>query len=122
MPRLDLGKKWKLFWNRYFSEPGQNAPLPRFAPDVTCRYQVTFSGTVQGVGFRWEVYHLAQRMQLTGYVENLPCGDVLAQLQGPENRIFYLIAFMESLKRITVEKKVMESLPLCPEETEFEIR
>lgn len=122
MLQLRLREKWKLFLNRYFSEPGQNAPLPRFGPDTVCRYRVTFSGTVQGVGFRWEVYHLAQRMKLTGYVENLPCGDVLAELQGPENRILYLIAFMESLKRITVEKKVVEPLPLCPVETEFEIR
>lgn len=122
MSLFHLGERCKLFWSRYIDEPGQNAPLPRFEPDTVCRFRVNFSGTVQGVGFRWEVYHLAQRMKLTGYVENLPCGDVRAELQGPENRIRYLMAFMESLKRITVERKTVEALPLCPTETEFEIR
>lgn len=117
-----LLEKCRLLLNPYIDEPGQNAPLPHFPPDTVRRYRITFFGTVQGVGFRWEVYHLARRMGLTGFVRNLPGGEVLAELQGPENKICYLTAFMGSLKRISVEREVAEELAVCPSETEFEIR
>ena len=97
----------------------QRLTLPAFSPQAIHRYRVTFSGRVQKVGFRLEVCELAGRLGLTGWCRNLANGDVLAELQGPENKIQYLLSFMESLKRIKIRRKVITELELCPEETGF---
>lgn len=97
----------------------QHAKLPDFEPDRVCRYRITFSGRVQKVGFRLEVAELAKRLNLTGYCENLPNGDVLAELQGTENKIHFLITFMESLIRIKITNKVVEEFPVLADETGF---
>ena len=46
---------------------------------------------VQGVGFRWFVYRLANQLDLTGYVTNLYSGDVEIQAEGERGRIEELI-------------------------------
>jgi acylphosphatase len=46
----------------------------------TVRYVV--SGRVQGVGFRWFVMREATRLDLAGYVRNLPDGSVEVVAQG----------------------------------------
>ena len=97
-----------------------HAKLPEFSPDRVCRYRIIFSGRVQKVGFRLEVQELAKRLNLTGFCENLPNGTVLAELQGPENRIRFLVSFLESLIRIKITGKTMEELPLREQETGFE--
>ena len=66
-----------------------------------------------------EVCELAKRLGLTGFCRNLENGDVMAQLQGSENKITYLISFMETLKRIKIENKVIEELEVDEKETEF---
>ena len=71
------------------------------------------------MGFRLETCELAKRLGLTGFCQNLENGDVLAELQGPENRIHFLISFMESLKRIKIEHKEISVLDIDPTETEF---
>ena len=103
----------------YVMNQTEHAAIPEFKPDRVCRYRVRFSGRVQNVGFRMEAAQMAHRLELTGYCENLPDGDVLAEFQGPENKIIFLIAFMESVRRIIIEEKVMEEIPLVPEETGF---
>jgi acylphosphatase len=45
------------------------------------RYVV--SGRVQGVGFRWFVMREATRLDLGGYVRNLPDGSVEVVAEGP---------------------------------------
>ena len=41
------------------------------------QYKATFSGRVQGVGFRFTAVEIARRFSgLTGYVKNLPSGRV----------------------------------------------
>ena len=103
----------------YVIRQAQNVKLPAFAVDRNVRYRITFSGRVQKVGFRLEVCELAKRLGLTGYCRNLEIGDVLAELQGTEEKIRFLISFMESLKRIKIRRKVIEEMELIPTETEF---
>lgn len=38
--------------------------------------KITVTGRVQRVGFRWSVASLAQRLNIKGFVKNLPNGDV----------------------------------------------
>lgn len=40
-------------------------------------YEINLSGRVQGVGFRYYIYRLANNYGIKGYVKNLPNGDVL---------------------------------------------
>ena len=114
-------KAWiKKVKNGYVIRQAQSAKLPSFEAGDVIRRHYIFKGRVQKVGFRIEVIELAKRLGLTGWVNNLENGDVEAELQGPENKIDFLVAFMETLKRIQITDKVVEEIPVVETETEFE--
>lgn len=116
---MSIKKKLVAIRDRYVIHQAQSAKLPNFSSKSICRYRVIFSGRVQKVGFRAEVCELAKRMNLTGFCQNLENGDVFAELQGPEDKIQFLIQFMESLKRIKIRKKTVEIIDLVENETQF---
>ncbi len=61
-------------------------------------------GRVQGVGFRYFVSDIARKHDLTGYVRNLPDGDVEVEAEGAENSIDHLINQLKrgpALSRVT---------------------
>lgn len=116
---MSLKENFKRIRDNYVINQAQKAEIPAFVSEKICRYRVTFSGRVQKVGFRLEVCELARRLELTGFCKNLENGDVLAELQGAEDKINYLISFMESLKRIKIKKKVIEELEIDAAETTF---
>ena len=116
---MRLKQALKKLRDNYVIGQVQRLTLPPFPEEPPHRYRVRFSGRVQKVGFRLEVCELAQRLSLTGFCQNLENGDVLAEFQGGETRIFFLLSFMESLKRIKVREKVMTPLELQPNETGF---
>ena len=62
---------------------------------------------------------IAEKLELTGFVKNLENGDVLAEVQGPKNRIDHLIKCMKSIRRIMIEHIQMTELPPKTEEKEF---
>jgi acylphosphatase len=43
------------------------------------------AGRVQGVGFRWHTLRLARQAELTGWIQNLPNGDVELFVQAEES-------------------------------------
>jgi acylphosphatase len=51
------------------------------------RAHVIYSGTVQGVGFRWTAEHHANSLKLTGWVRNCPDGTVEVVCEGAEEDI-----------------------------------
>jgi len=59
------------------------------------RITAHFTGTVQGVGFRYSTCRVAERFSVTGVVKNLPDGrvEMVAEGQGAE-----LSAFLEAVK------------------------
>lgn len=116
---MSLKEKFVKFRDDYVIRQVEKLQLPVFPSDDVRRYRVIFSGRVQKVGFRLEVCELTKRLNLTGFCQNLENGDVLAELQGQDNKIQYLISFMESLKRIKIENKVIEELEVDGKETEF---
>ncbi|MBI4548469.1 MAG: acylphosphatase [Ignavibacteriae bacterium] len=52
---------------------------------------IVVGGMVQGVGFRYFVYHRATRLGLRGYVSNLYNGDVEIHVEGDRSLIEELI-------------------------------
>jgi acylphosphatase len=53
--------------------------------------QITVSGLVQGVGFRYFVHRHASRLGLKGFVRNLYNGDVEIEVEGDRSLIEELI-------------------------------
>ena len=56
--------------------------------------RVLVSGQVQGVGFRHHTKVRARELGLAGWVRNLPDGDVEAWLEGPEDAVESMIAWL----------------------------
>ena len=95
--------------------------LPDFNHSKNLRYHVIFKGNVQGVGFRYEVYKMAERLRLTGWVKNLVDSSVEAEIQGPEEKLDYLLDFIENHKRINVDDVDAQEIDLVDNEEDFEI-
>lgn len=55
------------------------------------RARIICNGLVQGVGFRYFVVRIAQRIGLNGYTQNLFTGEVLTEVEGEEALIRELI-------------------------------
>jgi acylphosphatase len=66
--------------------------MPEIESVKKARVKITVSGRVQGVGFRYFIYHAAERLELTGYVKNLFNGDVEIEAEGRKE-------FLEELVR-----------------------
>ena len=64
----------------------------------TVRKHIYFSGRVQGVGFRYRSYYIAQSLGLTGWVTNLWDGRVEMEVQGDPAAI---AALLERLNRMS---------------------
>ena len=83
------------------------------------RLRITVHGIVQGVGYRRFVRTFAKRLELGGFVRNLPDGSVEIEAEGVEPNI---AAFIQHVERGPATGKVtsIESndLPL-KNETEF---
>lgn len=86
--------------------------IPAFDTSPAVRKHVVFSGRVQKVGFRLELYTIAQRLELTGWVKNREDGRVEAELQGEEAKVDFLIEAMQSLKRASVDACEVTDVPL----------
>lgn len=93
--------------------------LPEFKEDKVKRYRMVFKGKVQKVGFRAQLGKLAERLDLTGFCQNKANGDVLAEIQGPENKILYVIRCMHLLDRIHIHDKKAKHIPVKKNEKGF---
>jgi acylphosphatase len=60
------------------------------------RAHIIVSGMVQGVGYRYFVTKIARRMELTGWVKNLPSGEVEIEVEGPKGLVETLIAELKT--------------------------
>jgi acylphosphatase len=53
--------------------------------------RILVSGMVQGVGYRFFAFRLARRLRLSGWVKNLPSGEVEICVEGQRGMIESLI-------------------------------
>ena len=57
--------------------------------------KIIVKGRVQGVGFRWFAREKAQQLGLTGYVRNLPDGNVEVFAEGEQEKLLTLINILK---------------------------
>ncbi len=85
--------------------------------------QIFYEGSVQGIGFRWSVRHIAKGFDLTGWVRNLTDGRVEMQVSGQEKEIrAFLDAIMQSELRAHIRKQTETKLEKPVAAHGFEIR
>jgi acylphosphatase len=63
---------------------------------TTVSRRVYYSGRVQGVGFRYTAQQLASGFAVSGYVRNLPNGDVELVAEGDPKQV---AAFLDAIAR-----------------------
>ena len=74
------------------------------------RWTVLFSGTVQGVGFRYTTRRLAGGFAITGQVRNLPDGRVELVAEGTPTELQALLDAVErALGRYIRDRRVTEA-------------
>lgn len=113
-------KKYIHNWRRnYVINQVKNINLPEFQQSNELRKRVIFSGKVQNVGFRLEIYELAKRLNLKGWVMNREDRSVEAEIQGETDKVNYLIDFMKSLKRARVDSVDIRVIEAIDEEEAF---
>lgn len=93
--------------------------FPAFSPGEMQRKHYVFSGRVQHIGFRLEVYLIAEKTGLTGWIKNTADGSVEAEIQGEKSKIDFLLKHMKSLKRIKIKRIHEEELPVVSNEEKF---
>ncbi len=87
------------------------------------QYEVTISGRVQGVGFRYFTKNQAKALNLVGWVRNTLDGSVLATVQGTKQAIDTFADHMWIGPPLSEVKSVTKvEMQLVEKYTDFEIR
>ena len=86
-----------------------------------CRILTTYSGKVQGVGYRWNVLKIAQSYQVSGYVKNLTSGRVEMLIEGERKEVNKLIFEVEEKLKEFWKTKEVEEKPGLPHYENFRI-
>ena len=86
----------------------------------TVRKHIYFSGRVQGVGFRYRSYYIAQSLGLAGWVKNLWDGRVEMEVQGQTLDIQELLKRIQEQNWIEVSDIEITDIP-CKQESSFHI-
>ena len=79
-------------WQREKNSKKREPSIPAGA----IRRQLRYTGQVQAVGFRFTAQGFAKDRGLTGYVMNLPEGDVRLEVQGTPSQIEGFMADIEA--------------------------
>ena len=80
------------------------------------QYEIRVYGRVQGVGFRYGATRQARRLNLKGWVENMPDGSVRTAVQGKEQSCLKYIRWCRSgtgyswVERVEITEKAPEQL------------
>lgn len=86
------------------------------------RRRITFSGRVQGVGFRYRAAYAAENLGLTGWVKNEWDETVTLEAQGEEAKIDQLVERMYKERYIRITGIDVVSLPIVEDEKKFCVR
>jgi acylphosphatase len=92
------------------------------APIGYQRRTVHYRGHVQGVGFRYTAQAIAKRYDVSGFVRNLPNGQVELVAEGEKHE---LVAFLDDVRERMlrhIRDEQLDTQPASGEFTQFEIR
>ena len=76
------------------------------------RKRIIFTGSVQGVGFRYRARHDAELYGCTGWVRNEYDGSVVMEIQGTEEQIDQVILAVERGTFVRIENMEVKSIPV----------
>ena len=82
---------------------------------------ITFIGQVQGIGFRFTAHRIANRYRLTGFVRNLPDGNVEMFAQGDAGDIDDCIEDIKATFAGYVRQTLIVEIPPDPKYKDFRI-
>lgn len=82
----------------------------------------SFWGRVQGVGFRYKMYYLAQKYNATGWVQNEFDGSVTSEVQGDEISVDMILQALFNDRYIRIDDMETKALPLEKNERGFAMR
>lgn len=85
------------------------------------RLKINFKGRVQGVGFRFQAFRIANNLNLTGNVKNMYDGSVEVNVQGKRGNIDALIEAIKNERFIKVDSIDITKLDVVDDEKSFEI-
>ena len=80
-----------------------------------------FSGSVQGVGFRYRATYAARGLGITGYVKNLYDGRVEMEVQGDRDSITRMLVEIEAGSFIHIEDMEVKNIPVISDERNFKV-
>ena len=86
---------------------------------MTTRKHITFTGSVQGVGFRWRARHAANLYGCTGWVRNEWDGSVTMEIQGSEEQIDMVLKAINNGRYIEIDNMESRTIPVNEEERSF---
>lgn len=89
-------------------------------PDCLARIRIT--GWVQGVGYRYSAFRMANSLNLRGYVKNLPDGSVYIEAQGSPDSVRNLIEWCRKGPPHSIVESVEYSFHLVRNFRKFQIR
>ena len=76
------------------------------------RRHISFTGGVQGVGFRYRARHAASLYGCTGWVKNEWDGSVTMEIQGRPEDIHRVILAIQAGRYVEIEKMVVKEIAL----------
>lgn len=85
------------------------------------RRHYVFSGSVQGVGFRWRAEKAASHYGVAGWVRNLYDGSVELEAEGTEQAIDGMLFAIENGAFIQIENIEVKEIPVQGSRS-FEVR
>ena len=88
----------------------------------THRAEVVFSGTVQGVGFRYTAASEARGFNVTGYVRNQPDGRVHLVAEGAREEVDKFVAAVKSRMSHFIREAEVKSMPATGEFVGFSVK
>ncbi len=87
------------------------------------RYELVYTGRVQGVGFRYWVHSQAVKNRLTGWARNEYNGSVTVQIQGLRSQIErFEYDVQNGYKYMRIDHVAKTRIPYDTDERRFEVR
>jgi acylphosphatase len=83
---------------------------------------VTFTGHVQGVGFRYTVLQVAKEFEVAGFVSNLADGRVLLEAEGRAREVAAFVEAVQERMHGYIRKVERSARKRAPEFSGFVIR